>query len=360
MSTNNKNNIRTLNAAVPGCEYTISIGRGLTDRAAELIPAKYQNGKIAIVTDSNVGPLYAHKLTSALSGSETMVFTVPAGESSKSAETLFWLYDKLLDFGVTRTDLIIALGGGVVGDLTGYAASSLLRGIPYVQIPTTLLAQVDSSVGGKTAVNLPQGKNLVGAFYQPKAVIIDTDCLSTLPQETFSDGMAEVIKYGAICDSQLFRKLEQLNPTTVMADIADIIYTCCSVKSRIVADDEKDVGGRMVLNFGHTYGHAIEKYYGFKKFTHGMAVAAGMVMACTWGEENNITVKGTAERMINILKTYGLPTSADVPNDAFTGAVSNDKKSDGDYINLILIEEIGKVKIHRIFKNQILPGGLDK
>lgn len=347
-----------LNTPVPGNEYNIYIGKNLINHAEDFIPDKYLKGKVAIVTDTNVEPLYANLLKSSLTTpDEVEVFTVPAGEQSKSAEQLFWLYDKLLSFGITRTDLIIALGGGVVGDLTGFAAATLLRGIPYIQIPTTLLAQVDSSVGGKTAINLPAGKNLAGAFYQPKAVIADTECLKTLPDKILSDGMAEVIKYGAICDDKLFEKLEKLNCQTVMDCIDEVIHTCCSIKSRIAAEDEKDTGNRMILNFGHTYGHGIEKYYNFEKFTHGMAVAAGMVMACKWGEAKNITAPNVSDRMCKILTAYNLPTKADVPQTAFFNAASNDKKGDGAYINLILIEDIGKVKIHKIPKNEILAEG---
>ena len=258
-----------------------------------------------------------------------------------------------MEFEITRGDLIIALGGGVVGDLTGFAASTLLRGIPYIQIPTTLLAQVDSSVGGKTAINLSFGKNLVGTFYQPKAVIIDTDCLDTLPNSIFSDGMAEIIKYGAISDSALFERLERLNIDTVSDEIGEIIHTCCAIKSRIVEEDEHDTGMRMILNFGHTFGHAIEKYYNFDKYSHGMGVAAGMVMASEWGERRGITPSGTADRIRKILTQYQLPTDVELPVDAFLSAAAVDKKGDGNSINLITLKNIGKAEIRKISKSDL-------
>lgn len=342
-----------LHCAVPGHEYDINIGSGLLSRTVDYIPNGFLGKKIAIVTDSNVEPLYAKTLTTALRGFDTRAFTVPAGEHSKSEQSLFKLYAELLEFEITRGDLIIALGGGVVGDLTGFAASTLLRGIPYIQIPTTLLAQVDSSVGGKTAINLSFGKNLVGTFYQPKAVIIDTDCLDTLPNSIFSDGMAEVIKYGAISDSALFERLEKLNIDTVSDEIGEIIHTCCAIKSRIVEEDEHDTGMRMILNFGHTFGHAIEKYYNFDKYSHGMGVAAGMVMASEWGERRGITPSGTADRIRKILTQYQLPTDVELPVDAFLSAAAVDKKGDGNSINLITLKNIGKAEIRKISKSDL-------
>lgn len=348
--------MKTLRVELPGREYDINIGNGLLAKSGELIGEVYGGKKIAVVTDSIVKPLYAQKLTEALqkAGFETKVVTVQAGEKSKSLQTLEFLYGELLDFGITRTDMIAALGGGVVGDLTGFAAATLLRGVNFVQIPTTLLAQVDSSVGGKVAVNLPRGKNLVGAFYQPKRVIIDTECLRTLSDKILSDGMAEVIKYGAIRDGNLFEELEKIKTTEeLFAKIPEIVYTCCDIKRCVVENDELDEGGRMILNFGHTFGHAVEKQYNFCEYTHGMAVAVGMVMACEWGERNNITPKGTAERMREIVKSYGLPQSAELSDEVLKAAVGVDKKGVGSSINLILLSEIGSAVIHKIDKKDI-------
>lgn len=348
--------MKKLRVNIPGREYDIIIGKGLLERAGELVSEVAECKKIAVVTDSNVGPLYSKKLEKSLceSGFETKVITVLAGEHSKSISVLEGLYADMLDFGITRTDLIIALGGGVIGDLAGFAAATLLRGVSFIQIPTTLLAQVDSSVGGKVAVNLPQGKNLVGAFYQPRRVIIDTECLKTLMPEILADGMAEVIKYGAILDKNLLNDLEKIDDTQeLFAKIPEIVYTCCDIKRRVVEDDEIDTGGRMVLNFGHTFGHAIEKKYGYGGYTHGMGVAAGMVMALNWGEKNNITPVGTGERISKILKKYNLPTSAELERDELISAIGVDKKGVGSKINLILLKDIGDALIYPIDKSEI-------
>ncbi len=346
--------MKTLKVNIPKKEYNIYIGSGILNKAGEVAADLVRGGKIAIITDTNVEKLYAKKLTDILSDYQTKVICVEAGEQSKSLETLQYVYGELLDFGITRADLIIALGGGVVGDLTGFASATFLRGVNFIQIPTTVLAQVDSSVGGKTAVNLPQGKNLVGSFCQPKAVIADTDTLKTLPDNVLSDGMAEVIKYGAICHKALFEKLEQIDTKDkLFANIEDIVYTCCSIKSEIVVEDEFDTGRRMILNFGHTFGHAIEKINNFSTVTHGMAVAAGMVMATKWGEERGITPKDTYKRIENVLKNFNLPTSFEVPKEELLRSVSSDKKSEGEIINLILLSGIGDVIIHKTDKSEI-------
>ncbi len=346
--------MKRLKVNIPDREYDILIQKGLLVNTGELLKEVTCAQKAVIVTDTNVGPLYAEKLLLSLekAGIYAKVITVPAGEKSKSLATLEVLYSKMLDFGITRTDIIIALGGGVVGDLTGFAASTLFRGIPFVQIPTTLLAQVDSSVGGKVAVNLPQGKNLVGAFYQPKMVIIDPDCLRTLKKETLSEGMAEVIKYGAIADKELFENLEKIRSTEELFEkIDDIIFNCCDIKRQVVEEDEFDTGRRMILNFGHTFGHAIEKKYNFELLSHGMAVAAGMVMAAQKGEEMGITQAGTKTRIENILLNYNLPITADIDEKTLKDAIGVDKKGIGSTINLILLKDIGKCRICPVDKS---------
>lgn len=345
--------MKSLRIDLPGRAYDIHIGGGVLPEAGKYIKQVFAGREIAVVTDQNVAPLYANQLEESLQkeGFEIHRIVVPAGEESKSHEMLLHLYHEMLSFGLTRTDLIIALGGGVVGDLTGFAASTLLRGIPFVQIPTTLLAQVDSSVGGKVAVNLPEGKNLVGAFYQPKMVLIDPICLKTLDDRILADGMAEVIKYGAICDADLFAMLENIkNVQELFAKITEIIYTCCDIKRRVVEEDEMDTGGRMILNFGHTFGHAIEKYFGYGTYTHGEAVAVGMCMACAYGEKIGLTPAGTEQRMKNILQKYHLPIEVDMPKEAFVSAMAVDKKGEGNKINLILLQEIGRVCIRKINK----------
>ncbi len=345
--------MKNLKVNIPGKEYNIYIQNGLIDKSGEMIKEVYGGEKIAVVTDSNVNPLYGERVKESLlnQGFNVKIIEIPAGEQSKCREQLFYLYDEMLDFKMTRSDLIVALGGGVVGDLTGYAAASLLRGIPFVQIPTTLLAQVDSSVGGKVAIDLPQGKNLVGAFYQPKMVIIDPECLRTLTPRVLSDGMAEVIKYGAIRDEELFKLLENIkNTEELFAKIGDIVYTCCNIKRDVVEEDEFDTGGRMILNFGHTFGHAIEKQFNFETYTHGEAVGMGMVMACRWGEKEGISPDGTVERMEKILGNYNLPTTVDMDADCLKEAMAVDKKGEGKKINLILLDNIGKVCIRKINK----------
>lgn len=348
--------MQILRVNLPGREYDIKIEKGILDHSGELIAEIHKPCKIAVVTDSNVAPLYAERLLNSLKSSkfDAYVITVPAGESSKSVEMLTYLYSEMLSLGITRTDLIIALGGGVVGDLTGFCASTLLRGIPFVQIPTTLLAQVDSSVGGKVAVNLPQGKNLVGTFYQPKLVIIDPDCLETLTDRVFCDGMAEVIKYGVILDENLFERIEA-SPSRkeIMNIIEDVIYRSCDLKRMVVEDDELDTGGRMVLNFGHTFGHAIEKKYNFCDYTHGEAVAAGMVMAAEYGESCGITPKGTANRIADLIEKFNLPKKVEIDKQSLLDAVKVDKKGEGNLVALIIPEKIGKVILKRTEKDGI-------
>lgn len=347
--------MRTLRVNLPGREYNIKIESGCLKNAGTLIGEIKPACRVAIVTDSNVAPLYLETVENSLKegGYTVTAITVPAGEQSKSMNMLSMLYGKMLDFGLTRTDLIVALGGGVVGDLTGLCAATLLRGVPFVQIPTTLLAQVDSSVGGKVAVNLPQGKNLVGAFYQPKMVIIDPNCLDTLSDRIFSDGMAEVIKYGAILDEDLFELLKSAGGRMELKpQIEEVIYRCCDLKRIVVEDDENDLGGRMILNFGHTFGHAIEKQYNFSTYTHGEAVAAGMCMASAMGEKKGITLDGTKKRIEDVLSAYKLPVEVELDSEALRGAVKVDKKGDGNSISVILLERMGKAAICKVDKSE--------
>lgn len=348
--------METLRVNIPNREYDIRIEKGIFDRSGELIAGIHQPCRIAVVTDSNVEPLYCERLINSLkaNGFTPFCITVPAGESSKSLEMLSHLYGEMLSQGMTRSDLIVALGGGVVGDLTGFCASTLLRGIPFVQIPTTLLSQVDSSVGGKVAVNLPYGKNLVGAFYQPKLVIIDPYCLTTLTDRVFSDGMAEVIKYGVILDENLFRKIENApSRTEIMNIIEYVIYRSCDLKRMVVEEDEFDTGNRMILNFGHTFGHAIEKKYNFTDYTHGEAVAAGMVMASEYGEHMGITESGTTKRISDLITAFNLPSQVEIDKDSLLNAVKVDKKGEGKLVSLVLPEKVGKVLLKPTEKDGI-------
>ncbi len=324
--------------------YDIKIGFGLLDRVGELCRETLPRAqKLAVVTDSNVQPLYLERVANSLkqAGFQVLSLTVPAGEGAKCAEQLVMLWEKLMEFGMTRTDVVAALGGGVVGDLAGFAAATLLRGVDYVQIPTTLLAQVDSSVGGKVAIDLHAGKNLAGAFWQPSLVLIDPDCLSTLSDRTFSDGMAEVIKYGCIRDRAFFDLLDCCGGRAgVIEHIEEVIYTCCDIKRKVVLADERDTGERMVLNFGHTIGHAFELAGNYETWTHGQGVAAGMNWAAQIGVGLGVT-PDIVYPIQNILKKYGLPIDIPCPWDTLTKAVLRDKKNLGGKINLIVLESLG-------------------
>ena len=262
--------------------YDIEIERGLLPHVGGKIKTLLPKAeKIAIITDSHVGPLYVSLLRESLEkeGFASTVLIFPAGEENKNLKTLGSLYDRLAEAGLTRSDAVLALGGGVTGDMGGLAAATFLRGVAFIQIPTSLLAAVDSSVGGKVAIDLSSGKNLVGAFYQPKAVFIDPDLLKTLPVHYLHDGLAEVIKYGCIMDKELFMRLEKIqNDAELLACADEIIETCCNIKARIVEHDEFDTGERMLLNFGHTLGHAVEKKFHFDRYSHGEGVGIGMVL----------------------------------------------------------------------------------
>lgn len=335
----------------------IEIENGLFQKAAQRIKELFGERKIMLVTDSNVGPVYAEKLFTQLKdlNIETGVYTVPAGENSKSHDLLLKLYDAFARFGLTRRDIVIAVGGGVTGDLAGYAASTWLRGTGLVHIPTSLIAMVDSSIGGKTAVNLPHGKNLVGSFYHPEIVLIDPLLLETLPDRYFFDGIAEVIKYGLISDNNLFEMLESLeNRGNIIEHIEEIIFRCCDIKRNIVEQDETESGIRMILNFGHTFGHAIEKVFGYEKYTHGEAVSVGMVYISEISEKLGFCNSELPKRLRSVLSRYGLPVDfPKVDNNAVIDAVLIDKKSRTNDINLVLIEEPGKVFIKRFPKEQI-------
>ena len=338
--------------------YEIKIGRGSLDQAGVLCRQAIPNArKLTIVTDSRVLPLYLARTADSLEqmGFQIQCLTVPAGEASKSAEQLVILWEKMMAFGMTRTDAVVALGGGVVGDLAGFAAATLLRGVDYVQIPTTLLSQVDSSVGGKVAIDLRAGKNLAGAFWQPSLVIIDPGCLDTLPDRTFSDGMAEVIKYGCILDRKLFELLNRCGSRVrVMERIVDVVYTCCDLKRRVVVEDERDTGLRQLLNFGHTVGHAFELAGHYETWTHGQGVAAGMNWAAQLGVELGVTPPETVECIQELLKKFDLPLGIPCPWETMTEAVGLDKKNAGDHISLIVLEKLGQAVHRKMARDELL------
>ncbi|MED9821396.1 MAG: 3-dehydroquinate synthase [Christensenellales bacterium] len=333
-------------APAPESRYDIHIGHGLLAACAPLF-APYAGRRAAVVADSHTAPLYGETLLEQLrlAGLNASLIVLPAGEETKCAEQLSALYDAFIARHITRADLIVALGGGVVGDLTGYAACTFLRGVRFVQIPTTLLAQVDSSVGGKVAINHPRGKNLLGAFYQPELVLIDCDTLSTLDARQIGAGLGEVIKYGCICDEALFARLEQLGTRErLMPQLDEVIARCCAIKADYVRRDPHDHGVRMQLNFGHTLAHALENTMGYGTLLHGEAVSIGMLAAARWGEALHITPAGTADRLCAVLKGYGLMT--DIPDgltaDALAGAMALDKKAEGQTVRAVLLTRMGE------------------
>lgn len=350
--------MKTLNVNLPGRSYEILMERGLLSRAGELCRAALPKAsRLFVVTDPTVGPLYLNRIIPSLenAGFETDICEIPAGEASKCVEQLSRLWECMMDFGLTRTDAVVALGGGVVGDLAGFAAATILRGVDFVQIPTTLLAQVDSSVGGKVAIDLQHGKNLAGAFWQPRLVLMDPAVLGTLDDKTFADGMAEVIKYGCIRDAAFLSWLEQ-HPSRqeIMADIEHVLYTCCDIKRSVVVEDERDTGARMVLNFGHTLGHAYELAGHYQTWTHGQAVAAGMVKAAELGVAMGITPTGLPERIGVLLGCFGLPVSIPCTHADYAAAIGLDKKGAGDSISVILLEEAGRAVPHPMPKAKLL------
>ncbi len=325
--------------------YDIYIERGLLKSCGKTIADTVKSRRAAVITDDIVDGLYYETLEKTLidNGFTAVKFVFPNGEASKSTETLTNIYTFLCENSITRSDCIIALGGGVVGDISGYAAATFLRGIRYIQIPTTLLAQIDSSVGGKTAIDLPCGKNLVGAFKQPECVVCDPDVLSTLSEKIMSDGMAEAIKYGMIRDEQLFELIASHNIDNVNDVIDEIIYKCISIKRDVVENDEFDTGERMILNFGHTLGHSVESYYNYATYTHGSAVAIGMYM---------ITEKSCDKAVLSKLQKciidYKLPYDCDAPKEKLVKLCGNDKKRESSSLNFIICPVIGKAEIKKL------------
>ena len=338
--------------------YDIHIAPGRLDDTGKLCQQVLPRAtRLAVVTDDTVGGLYAHRLLQSLwaRGYTASVISLPAGEQTKSLYNLGVLYDSFMEMGLTRTDAVVALGGGVVGDLAGFAAATILRGVDFVQVPTTLLAQVDSSVGGKVAIDLPAGKNLAGAFWQPRLVVMDPEVLDTLEDKTFSDGMAEVIKYGCIRDAAFFRALEKTpSRRAVMENIESVLYTCCDLKRAVVEKDERDTGERMVLNFGHTLGHAYEKAGHYETWTHGQAVAAGMCLAARLGAALGGTPAGGPERVEALVSAFGLPTRIPCTQADYAAAVGLDKKGTGEQITLVLLEDLGRAVLHRMSKRELL------
>lgn len=322
----------------------IRIQRGLINEAGARIKEKGFSGRAAIVSDDTVFSLYGQALVNSLrqAGFETSSFAFPPGEQSKTLTTYGDILAFLAQSGITRSDTVVALGGGVVGDIAGFAAATWLRGVRLVQIPTTLLAMVDSSVGGKTAIDLPQGKNLAGTFYQPHLVLIDSNALQTLPQSVHTDGMAEVIKYGALTDRALFNLLPFAER---QAD--SVIARCVDIKQEIVEKDERDFGVRQLLNFGHTFGHALEKLSGYT-LPHGQAVAIGMAMMARACHQKGLLPKEERDALIEKIAACGLPTEPPYPQHQVWDAMARDKKRMEGGITLVLIRAIGDCYLQKL------------
>ena len=342
---------------IPHRQYPIFVAEGLladTQKLRELLLARIQGRQVAIITNKVVAPLYLDALLEALDGLQVDVMQMDDGEAEKNLQVYQQTMDFLLAARHNRSTCLIALGGGVVGDLCGFVAATFQRGVDFVQIPTTLLAQVDSSVGGKTAVNHPQGKNMIGAFHQPLAVLADTATLGTLPSREYAAGLAEVVKYGVIVDAAFFEFLEQHSDDLLAKDgavLSQVILRCCAIKAEVVSADERESGRRAILNFGHTFGHGIEKLCGYGQWLHGEAVAIGMVMAARL----SVAVAGLDEsvvmRLTALLRRLGLPTALDQASrkvatiEAMMDVMGLDKKVVDGRLRFIVASQLGQVQV---------------
>lgn len=347
---------KILNVELGDKSYPIYIGIDLLSMKS-LFVDQIQGRQVMIVTNKTIAPLYLDKLTSILDGFNVQSVILPDGEEFKKLETLNKVFDALLEAKFDRTSTLIALGGGVIGDITGFAAASYQRGVGFIQVPTTLLSQVDSSVGGKTGINHELGKNMIGAFYQPKAVIIDVNTLDTLSNQEFSAGMAEVIKYGLLGNADFLSMLEA-NIESIMARkkdlIIEVIFNCCQDKARIVELDEFEKGKRALLNLGHTFGHGIENAFGYGNYLHGEAVSIGMVMAAKLSkDEGNLSHEETL-RVESILSKADLPTSIkkSVDSETLITSMSLDKKSIDGKIRLVLLKSLGDSYLTDSYSNE--------
>ena len=347
--------------------YRIYIKRGILNCIGEKLEDIYKGKNVVVITDYNVEKLYLNVLKKSLldSGFEVNVISIEPGEKSKTLDVLKNVYRDLCKFNIRRNDIIISFGGGVVGDLGGFAAATYLRGIKYIQVPTSILAQVDSSIGGKVAVDLPWGKNLVGNFYHPDVVFIDPDVLSSLKRRFFSDGMSEVIKYGFIRDKSILKALDSYSSREdVLANIEDIIYKCCSIKKQVVEIDEMDLGSRMILNFGHTLGHAIEGYFleSEEKTTllHGEAIAVGMILESYISLQKGLISEEEYREIKAVIKDiYDDVILEEKDIDPILELLIHDKKNEYGLIQFALIEGIGKIKINQSVENKLILEAFD-
>lgn len=345
--------MKTLNVSLEDRSYPIWIGTGLL-RDPSLWQQALSAGRVALVTNDVVGPLYASAVRETLTeqGRQVVQVTLPDGEQHKDWQHLNTIFDALMESRIERGETLVALGGGVIGDMAGFAAACYQRGMRFVQIPTTLLAQVDSSVGGKTAINHPLGKNMIGAFYQPAAVLIDLDLLSSLPAREFSAGLAEVIKYGCILDTSFFAWLESHMDALMARDTAVLeqaVLRSCELKAQVVASDERESGLRAILNFGHTFGHAIEAGLGYGQWLHGEAVGCGMVMAAMLSRELGGLDQAAVDRITGLVARAGLPTTppAWTPQE-YLDWIAHDKKSKAGRVRYIVLRGIGQASIEPV------------
>jgi 3-dehydroquinate synthase len=347
-----------LQVKVGNSRYPVYIKRTTLNTIGEKMAEALPGSRVFIVSDETVWKLYGKPVSDSLTAAGVKFYAdaVPPGEASKTAEVLFRLFSDMAKQDYSRSDTVLALGGGVIGDLAGLASAVYLRGMNFVQAPTTLLSQVDSSIGGKVAVDIPEGKNLVGAFHQPKFVLVDPDVLDTLPDNEFACGMAEIIKQAAIADLGLFKNLEKHPGRSALHKaLPDMIHDSLVIKRNVVAHDERDEGPRMVLNFGHTIGHALEKLNGFTGISHGEAVSMGMNRITRVSEALGLTLPGTADRLASLCTTFGLPT--DIPEgtsrEALIETMERDKKVRGENITLVLLKEVGQCYLHTIKVDEI-------
>lgn len=326
--------------------YPVHIGEGLLDRCGGMIAAATKSRRCAVVTDSTVGPLYAGRVLASLeeAGFTPLLYTFPAGEQNKNLAVYGGILEFFAQSRLTRSDCVIALGGGVAGDMAGFAAATYQRGVDYIQMPTTFLAASDSSVGGKTAVDLEAGKNLAGAFWQPKMVLCDTDTFRTLPTDTFADGAAETVKHALIKDKNF---LNFLMTEDIHQSIEQVVRRNVEIKAAVVGEDEFERGSRKLLNFGHTLGHAIEKCSGYG-VTHGHAVAMGMVLATRAAERLGYSPAGTLDAVLTANERFGLPVHCPYCADELYSAATGDKKRDGGSIDVVVLEEPGRAKTVRL------------
>jgi 3-dehydroquinate synthase len=331
--------------------YEILIGRGLLEGAAEWVLAISKPSRVVIITHPSINRLYGEKLSSGFSQANipTDFIEVPEGEKSKSLGQAEKIYEQLLKWKCDRQTVMVALGGGVIGDLTGYIAATYVRGVQFIQVPTTLLAQVDSSVGGKTAVNHPLGKNMIGVFYQPRLVVVDLETLKSLPEKEYKAGIAEIIKYGVIEDARLFEFLERQFQNILSQDskaLEHIIATSCAIKAGVVEKDERESHYRMVLNFGHTIGHAIESLTGYSTYSHGEAVAIGMAYAAKLSQVMGRCTGEVTHRITGLIENFGLPTQLPpLKAEDMIQSMYLDKKTAHKKIRFILVKDIGSIEI---------------